>query len=408
MSFKLINNLIILPVEVNGTKLTFLLDSGVSSPVIFNLTSSDSLKLIHTQKIQLRGLGEGEPVEALFSKNNRFKIGNVYGNNQDLYLIYNDKLDLSAKLGITVHGIIGYDLLKDFIVTINYITRKITFSKPEKYKYKKCRKCKTIDLEFLKNKPYVNAFIDFNTPVEKSMEVKLLIDSGGTDSLWLFEDDEIVIPENAFEDFIGEGVSGSIFGMRSKVKSFSLSSFEFKSPNVAYLDSLSSLHAKKVQGRNGSLGAEILRRFKIIFDYPNSKITLKKNSNFKDKFNYNMSGIEIMYDGKKLVKELNQTTFQIESDNSIGENNITFDYSYKFQLKPVYKIAYVRKNSPGELAGVREGDYLLKVNGRHSYNFKLTDIISKFYEKENDIVKLLIERNGKEIEVEFRLKNLLK
>ena len=35
-NFKLINNLIIIPVEVNGVTLSFLLDTGVSKPIIFN------------------------------------------------------------------------------------------------------------------------------------------------------------------------------------------------------------------------------------------------------------------------------------------------------------------------------------------------------------------------------------
>ena len=36
VKFRLINNLIIIPVEVNGVTLSFLLDTGVSKPIIFN------------------------------------------------------------------------------------------------------------------------------------------------------------------------------------------------------------------------------------------------------------------------------------------------------------------------------------------------------------------------------------
>jgi hypothetical protein len=39
--FELINNLIIIPVEINGVELTFILDSGVSKPILFNLSQSD-------------------------------------------------------------------------------------------------------------------------------------------------------------------------------------------------------------------------------------------------------------------------------------------------------------------------------------------------------------------------------
>lgn len=192
---------------------------------------------------------------------------------------------MSGKLGFPVNGIIGYDILKDFVVTVNYISKKITFDSPEIYRYKECRKCETFDLFFYKNKPYIDGEIVVQTPTLKTIPVQLLIDSGGTDSLWLFENEDlgISIPENSFEDYIGEGISGSIFGMRSRLKSFSLKSFKIKNINVAYLDSISTNYAKKLKTRNGSLGGNILKRFKVIFDYPNSKITLKKNRNFSER-----------------------------------------------------------------------------------------------------------------------------
>ena len=34
--FKFVNNLIVIPVTVNGASLSFLLDTGVSRPIIFN------------------------------------------------------------------------------------------------------------------------------------------------------------------------------------------------------------------------------------------------------------------------------------------------------------------------------------------------------------------------------------
>ncbi len=408
MSFQLINNLIILPIEVNGSKLTFILDSGVAAPVIFNLTSSDSLELTHHEKIKIRGLGVGDPIEALHSKNNRFKIGSIYAVGSELFIIHKEQFDLSAKLGIPVHGMIGYDLLKNFVITINYVTKRITFTKPETYKYRKCAKCETFDLEFYKNKPYIMGEIIIGSNTQK-IPVKLLIDSGGTDALWLFEDDVIKVPENSFEDFIGEGVSGSIYGRRSKLKLFALKSFVFESPNVAFLDSLSTHHAKKFKSRNGSLGSGILKRFKVIFDYPNSKITLKKNSYFAENFGYNMSGIELMYSGKELVRERGKALFMVSQDNDTqATNTVLFDYSYKYNFKPIFMIAEIRKNSPAELSGLKVGDVLITINGHLAYNYNLQEINEKFYKKEKKIMRLIINRNGEELYFEFKLKDLLK
>ena len=50
VKFKLINNLIIVPVEINGVVLSFLLDTGVSKPIIFNfltLIISNSMNILN-------------------------------------------------------------------------------------------------------------------------------------------------------------------------------------------------------------------------------------------------------------------------------------------------------------------------------------------------------------------------
>ena len=408
-NFKLINNLIVIPIEVNNTELTFILDSGVSSTVIFNLASSDSLEVKNVKKIFIRGLGGGEPVEALHSKGNRFKLGKLFASNNDLYIVYKEKFDFSSKLGITVHGLIGYDLLKDFVVTIDYSHKKITFTKPTKYKYRKCRNCESFDLEFHKNKPYINAEVTVIEPYNKKIPVKLLIDSGGTDTVWLFEDDAIKIPQKSFKDFMGEGISGSIFGMRSKLKTFTLKKFVFKEPNVAYLDSTSSIHARKFKDRNGSVGGNILKRFKVTFDYPNSKITLKKNSNFNDSFGYNLSGIELMHAGQELVREENRTSFTVSKGNeTLGQgSSVVFDYNYKYNFKPLYSLFQVRKDSPAEIAGIRVGDTLIKINGIFVYNYTLQQLIEKFHGKKNRNVRFVINRYGQERDYEFKLKDIL-
>ena len=116
VSFKLLSNLIVFPIEVNGKELNFILDSGVGATILFNLNSKDSLALKNVEKVKLQGLGSEEPIDAILSKNNRFKFKNIKGYNQSLYVLFDDSFDLSSKLGITVNGIIGYEILKDFVI----------------------------------------------------------------------------------------------------------------------------------------------------------------------------------------------------------------------------------------------------------------------------------------------------
>lgn len=140
LSFKMVNNLMVIPVEVNGKKLSFLLDTGVSNTVILNIKVVDSLKLKNIEKIKIQGLGVGEFVDAIKSTNNNIIVGkNITNKNHKIYLILEGGINLSNRIGEEIHGIIGGDLFKDFIIKINYSTKQITFYKPNTYHYKSCK-----------------------------------------------------------------------------------------------------------------------------------------------------------------------------------------------------------------------------------------------------------------------------
>jgi hypothetical protein len=410
VSFQLLSNLIVFPLEINGKKLNFILDSGVGSTILFSLTNADSIPLKNLEKIKLQGLGSEDPVDAVLSKGNTFKIKGLTGLNQSLYVIFDDSFDLSSKLGLTIHGIIGYELLKNFAVTINYSSKRITFSDFDNFKFKNCSKCEKFPLDFYKLKPFVTANVKMNKNAENSIPVKLLIDSGGSDALWLFEDSkpEIKIPDKYFNDYLGEGLSGTIFGKRSKIPLLKMGNFELNEPNVAFPDSASISFARKFKERNGSIGGAVLKRFDVTFNYKESYIGLKKRSAFKEPFNYNRSGIELVYNGKILVQEKDYTTFSLaDGQKSSNNNRINLAYNYKYTFKPSYKIFKIRENSPAERAGLLPGDIVIKINGKYTFDLKFEEIVHKFYLKEGKKIELVVERNGKDYEFEFYLEDLL-
>ena len=276
IDFEFAANLIIIPIEINGVELSFVLDTGVSKPILFNLTANDSLDLRNTKTFYLHGLGADGKIEALKSSYNRFKIGDVIGTSQDLYVVFDSDINFTPRLGVVVHGIIGYDIFKDFIVEINYNSKYIRLHKPEFFKNKKSKKWKSISLEIHNKKPYLDAIIELNN---KQENVKLLIDTGSSDALWLFENRiKGLFPKDSlyFRDYLGKGLSGSVYGKRSKVEGFNIDSFELNNVNVAYPDS-SSINTNKIYNkRNGSLGGDILKRFNLYVDYTNEKLYLKK------------------------------------------------------------------------------------------------------------------------------------
>jgi len=165
-----------------------------------------------------------------------------------------------------------------------------------------------------------------------------------------------------FSDFLGIGINGDIFGDRSKITRFRLDSFNLNEVKVAYPDSVGSYKILVDANRIGSIGGELLKRFKVTFDYPNKQITLKKSSNTYSQFYYNLSGIELQYKGENLMREKVSSYNGRESSNSNNQNSGKrvgdiglYEIMYLFQKKPGSKI---------KLGVLRDGI-------KHNYKFTL-------------------------------------
>ncbi|MFD2725500.1 PDZ domain-containing protein [Hyunsoonleella rubra] len=407
--FQLINNLIVFPAEVNGIELSFLLDTGITKPMIFNIVNmSDSLMVKNPETTILRGLGEGESVEALKSDGNVIKIGDALKLDQDLYAIYDSRLNFAPKLGAPINGIIGYDILKDFVVEINYSSKFLKFYNAESYEYKTCNSCEVLGLGFYNNKPFIHANVTVN---KKAIPVKMLIDSGGSDAIWLFENDSLGIKcgSNYFRDFLGYGLSGSVYGKRSKIDGFSLNSFIMKEVNVSYPDSTSISYDRIMEGRNGTVAGEILKRFNIILDYKQQRITFRKNGYFRNKFFYNKSGIVLEYGGYRYVREKdnNDHSVTIGNNSRASSAKVVLNTKYRLNLKPAYTIVELREGSPGALAGLKLGDIIIKINGKLAHSYTLQEITQMFHDDNGKFIRLLVERKGKKYEHSFKLKDIL-
>ncbi|WP_250433004.1 PDZ domain-containing protein [Hanstruepera flava] len=411
IQFQLINNLIIIPVEINNVELSFILDSGVSKPILFNVNEDDEvLNESNVSPIYLKGLGDGQLVEAIKSKRNKIKIGDAVSYNHTIFAAFNTGLDYSPKLGIPIHGIIGYDLFKDFVVEINYNSKYLKLINHDKYKERICKKCERVDLTLRNGKPHIRASVVI---AEQQVPIHVLLDTGASDALWLFEDEtqDIVSNQKYIDDFLGYGLSGSLYGKRSRVESLSIQQFKLNKSLVAFPEGSSIEILKQNNDRNGTIGAEILRRFNLVFNYQNKTLILKKNSNFKSEFTYNKSGIDLEQRGIRVVKDyyysLNngRLTFAKDVTEFVSIRNTERDY--RFDVRPAFQIAKLRDNSPAKHAGMELGDIILKVNNKDVKDYTLQEVIELLNGKSGKRMKVLIDRNGRVYEYQFRLIDLI-
>ncbi len=410
VKFELINNLVVIPLEVNGAKLRFILDSGVSKPILFNLTGQDSVQLNNVTEITLKGLGGGDPIKALSSRGNYFRLKNISNKEQLLYVVMDKQMNFSPSLGIPIHGIIGYDLFRDFVVDLNYTTKTIVFHDPEHYTPKLSRKDLQLPLTILKSKAYIGGAIYLDSI--EDVAVKLLVDTGSSDAVWLFSDKEkgIGIPERNYDDYLGKGLNGPIYGKRTIIKKMRFGDFELNNAKAAFPDKSSFSAIKDLGDRNGSVGGEILKRFNLVFNYPNNTITLRKNANFSAPYHYNMSGIEIQHNGLRYIAErITDNLGLVKSEErDFGTVQILMQNRTRLSLVPEIIVSAIRAGSPAEVAGLQEGDVILAVNGKRIHQFHLQEITEMLNEKEGKRVRLLIERLKKDLLFTFVLKNVFK
>lgn len=403
--FQLINNLIFIPVNVNGVDLTLLLDSGVSESILFSLDNKE-INFNQVQKVKFSGLGKDTDVFGLKSINNRFSIGKDYTDAaHTLYLILNEEFNFSSHIGIPVNGIIGYDFFKDYPVKIDFISKKITIYKDRNYFERKNKRFQSLDLTVEENKPYL--YVDVKMK-DVSTPSKLLLDLGNSDAVWLFPKliKDFVYNRPNIEDYLGRGFNGDIYGKRSRIKEISLAGFSFEKPHAAMPDEYSIQHLRLVKNRKGSLGNEILRRFTVILDYPENKIYLKKNANFYQPFLFNMSGLEIKNDGMQWDKDLVRVETKPEVQNGGTEVYTAQNkFQYKFSLKPIYAIAGVREDSPAYEAGVKKNDVILKINNKKASDFTLEQILDLLKSGEDHKITMQIQRNLSILTFTFLLKD---
>ncbi|WP_139957845.1 PDZ domain-containing protein [Flavicella sediminum] len=404
--FKNIHNLIIIPLRLNGVEGSYILDTGVHKNLIFKTKEDPIFQDTLRKKIYLNGFGVGETIEAVVVNNNIFEYKKIRGIRQQNYVLSDERLDFSAKFGTTINGIIGTEFFRDFVVKINYSSKTITVYNPKYYKQKKGKRYQTLPLQFKKNKPYVDARVSIEGPAVKGIPINLLIDTGGSDAVWLYDDKNygLEAPDKNFRDFLGESISGYVYGKKGRVEQFSLGNFKFEKPVVSFLDSASTVIARKIKGRNGSLGGEVLSRFVIWFDYRKAQITLKKNHKFKKRFSYNMSGLDINYNGSILVSEVVPTDVEF----GVQRNHVSLvEDTYQFVTKPSFIIANIREGSIGETAGLLRGDVLVSINNNPCYDMTHERIYSIFHNYKDRNIKLEVYRQGENHTFKFKLKDEL-
>jgi len=355
------NSLVIIPVSVNGSEpINFLFDTGVKSNIFFSKTIADELGMQYTRKLNLVGADGQTVLSASVSPNNHFDLGEIEGIYQAALVLDEDFLELEKVIGIPIYGVVGHEFFKNNPIKIDYDNAEITFYRSRALKWRPLG-FRSMPMELIGNKPYVHTTIRQIQGPE--IPAKLLIDTGANHGLLLNREttDDIVLPPLTLETDLGRSLGGDLFGLVGRVRRVEMQGLKFRGVITSYPDQTEFSDVIIETGRQGSIGAELLNRIKIIFDYPRERVLLKKGAKFSDQFDYDMSGLMVRV---------------LSADN-----------------KRFY-VSQVRENSPADLQGVQLYDEIIAINKVPAYFWELADITNLFRSQEGRVITLEILRGS--------------
>ncbi len=266
--FELTKDVIFFQMHVKGSSRTlwFSLDSGAGSSYMdAGVAKSLGLQTVGSGTVQ--GAGSGDvPVE--YVDRVTFELPGLESTAHRINVT--DLKPLNEQFGRAEDGLLGYDFLRRYVVAVDYAAQKMTVYDPLNFKY--TGSGAVFPVHFRHRWPYISATIKVKGLDSQSGE--FLVDSGSGDAV----DHPAILkstePLRRIQTGVGLGTPSQ--GALGRAEYFELGRYHFK----GLITSCCSANPDDQQ----KIGGEVLRRFTVIFDYPNERIILEPNRNFSEPF----------------------------------------------------------------------------------------------------------------------------
>lgn len=372
--FEYENGFIVVQIIFNNVfPLKFIIDTGAEHTILTKREITDLLQIDYQRRFVIMGADLKTELGAYLVRNIAFTMGNMYLSNRSILVLEEDYFNFDEFAGLDVHGIIGADLLRRFIVEIDYRKKRIIFFDPSKFKMPR-GDFRELDTEFHRNKPYI--YTETELPRDTSAQLKYLMDTGASVALLMYTitDTLLQLPEQFIRSNIGMGLGGFIEGFVGRTPAINVGETELREVVTNYQDFLPTMDSSYFNDRNGLMGNQILSRYNIIVDYIKGKVFVEPTKLIKQRFRYDRSGLSLIASGLQL-------------------QDITI-----FAVTP---------NTPASEVGLQKGDIIKNMNGIPGSFLSLQGAINRLKRRPGKKMKLRIERNGETHTIRFRLRDLI-
>ncbi|HEX4050630.1 MAG TPA: aspartyl protease family protein [Steroidobacteraceae bacterium] len=356
--FTLWDGLIIVDVSIDGrAPLPFMLDSGGLN--LLTPATASRLGLTLQGNLPVSGVG-ARLMSSRLAHVRRYQIGQAQLDDQQFIVMPLPGVFAGRRGRPAVAGLLGYELLRRFRVTIDYQQRRLTLTPPSSGS-----DGERLPLYFDGRQSFIEAAVD-------GIHGYFRLDTGDDGALTLFDhffsrhDFPVELPG------IGEargGIGGAIATLLTRVDTLSLGDLTLALPlaelNVAKVGAFATDHIA------GNIGSLVWQNFVLTLDYPHRAVFLRKSASFGYTMPYDRSGLRLDLD---------------HSDRMV--------------------VTAVDSGSPAALDGIRAGDELLQI-GERPVQTDLVWVTTQLTQSAGTPLQLTMRRGSKMFHVNLVLKDLL-
>ena len=364
LRFQVLNGGIILgKVKMNdfADSLNFIFDTGCGGVSLDSLTCS-RLKLTPVPSPNMiRGIAGTCKQHIL--EGMRLSIAGV--TLDSLTMQVNDYDILSTVYGVKIDGIVGFSFFSRYLVWVNYDSSIMDIYTKGSVKYPRGG-------YLLRPRLFGLPMLEGRLADARNINSRFYFDTGA--GLCLLFSSEFTADSAVFGPrrkkpvpTQGAGLGGKADMRLTILKSFQLGPFHFRQIPTYIFDDPYDVTCYPQLG--GLIGNDLLRRFNLIINYSKSEIYITPNGSYRQPFDYSYSGVNIgLVEGQVIVTD-------------------------------------VMPGSPGDLAGLKEGDIILEINGNTHQDVQTYQNLLKTLGPK---VKVRVRRsNGEDAMVAVKISSIL-
>jgi len=363
---------ILLQTHVNDSKpMWFYLDSGASSAFILDKRRASALGIQLEQFLSRSGGAGPDFYEFAKAEGVSISLSGLMFKDQSVGVLA--LAEIEEQFGGSIDGLVGIDLFTNYVVEVDYIDKKVRLHNPQTFTYSGSGD--SIPLALRDGHFFVPAKVELRGGAQLNGE--FVVDTGGYQVTAVLttpfaQSNNLPAPnQKTIFDRSMSGLGGETKVLVGRATSFTLGSSVLRAPLI-YLsqDKGGALASSEY---DGLIGTEVLRRFKVIFDYSHRRLILERNAHYDEPLEYGMSGI---------------------SFRAYGNDFRTF------------RIYQVLEDSPAAKGGLRVGDVLLSVDDVPASRLTLEQIV-QMLKVEGREYRLRMKRGSETISVTIKMRRMI-